>query len=251
MSDILFIVLMFVVGMGLSVLGLYLVRRFGPTSMLEAHNEEEGFVYAVVGVIYAVLLAFLVLIVWEQFNTANERVEQEAATVSSLNKDVKCFPEAFKLEFKQAIGDYCLSMIEDEFPAMANGKFSPKTDSLYQKVWTIFYAFEPKTEKEKFWYPEVINKINQLGSTRRLRIMSVNFGIPSFMWYMIILGAIIIISYGYLFYTKRFLSQAIIILYLSAIVILVLVIVYALDHPFSGIIRVSDEPFIGIMHYFK
>jgi hypothetical protein len=251
MNDTLFVIMLFVGALVVSLIGLYFTRKYTSTAILEAHNEEEGFVYAVIGVIYGVLLAFLVLVVWEQYNTANERAENEAAVISALNKDVNCYPDSFKLEFRKALGDYTESMFKEEYPAMARGEYSKKTDLAYKRIWELFYDLEPKTEKEKFWYPEVISKINELGKSRRLRIMSVEFGIPPFMWVMIIIGAAVTIGYSYLFYTKRFVSQLIMVWFLTATICISLIIVYALDHPFSGIIRVSDEPFRGIMHYFK
>ena len=45
----------------LSIAGLVLVRRLTPLSVRQEHNEVAGFIYAVVGIAYAVLMAFLVI----------------------------------------------------------------------------------------------------------------------------------------------------------------------------------------------
>ena len=50
---------------GLSLLGLAFARRRFDRNNLQKHQDVAGFVIAVVGVIYAVLLAFVVVIVWE------------------------------------------------------------------------------------------------------------------------------------------------------------------------------------------
>jgi hypothetical protein len=76
-------VLQGVVIVGGSVLGalaaMMLVRRWVAVSALEAHSEVAGFVYAVLGVVYAVTLAFVVVVVWQQFETAKADTELKRA----------------------------------------------------------------------------------------------------------------------------------------------------------------------------
>ena len=48
----------------LATAGALLVRRWVPVEVLERHNEVAGFIYSVIGVMYAVLLGFTAIIVW-------------------------------------------------------------------------------------------------------------------------------------------------------------------------------------------
>ena len=45
---------------------------------LARHNDVAGFIYAALGVIYAVLLALVVIAVWGEYDAASVTVEQEA-----------------------------------------------------------------------------------------------------------------------------------------------------------------------------
>jgi len=47
----------------LSIAGTLLVRRLIGVEVLERHNEVAGFIYAVIGVVYAVLLGFAAITV--------------------------------------------------------------------------------------------------------------------------------------------------------------------------------------------
>jgi Protein of unknown function (DUF4239) len=49
-----------------------------------AWNKIAGFIYAALGVIYAVLMALVVIAVWEEFQTASETVEQEANALAEI-----------------------------------------------------------------------------------------------------------------------------------------------------------------------
>jgi hypothetical protein len=60
-------------------IGLMLLcrRRWG-TDRLSLNNEVAGFKFAVIGVFYAVLLAFVVVAVWEDYRDTEAAVRNEA-----------------------------------------------------------------------------------------------------------------------------------------------------------------------------
>jgi len=60
------------------------VRQRAPSERLRINNEVAGFTFATVGVLYAVLLAFAVIIVWEKFSEAEHAVAQEAGAAATL-----------------------------------------------------------------------------------------------------------------------------------------------------------------------
>jgi hypothetical protein len=59
-----------------AIAGALLVRRWVTVEVLERHNDVAGFIYAVIGVLYAVLLGFTAIIVWERFDEAQTNVER-------------------------------------------------------------------------------------------------------------------------------------------------------------------------------
>jgi hypothetical protein len=67
-----------------SVAGLILVQRFVPIELRKQHNDVAGFIYAVVGIAYAVLLGLVVVAAWEQYQIANDTTEREANELAEL-----------------------------------------------------------------------------------------------------------------------------------------------------------------------
>jgi hypothetical protein len=55
-----------------------------PPERREEQNNVAGFIYAVLGLAYAVLLAFVVIAVWQDYNTAQTNVESEAHELSGV-----------------------------------------------------------------------------------------------------------------------------------------------------------------------
>ena len=58
------------VAISASLGAMWLVRRSTELETLESHKEVAGFIIAVIGALYSVLLAFVVIAVWGTFEEA-------------------------------------------------------------------------------------------------------------------------------------------------------------------------------------
>src|SRR5215210_4904618 len=68
----------------IAVAGLLLVRRLTSVNLREEHNDVAGFIYSVLGVAYAVVLGFVLISVWERYEEASQRADQEAAALVAV-----------------------------------------------------------------------------------------------------------------------------------------------------------------------
>ena len=76
--------LLICLAMLLAVGGLALVQRLMPTRRRLPHNDVASFIYAVLGVSYAVLLGLMLVAVWEEWNAATRAADQEASEVAEI-----------------------------------------------------------------------------------------------------------------------------------------------------------------------
>lgn len=67
-------------------LGGRIVRRQVSLERLSTNNEVAGFKFAVIGGLYAVFLAFAMILVWEKFNDAEKDVAQEAGAAAAIDE---------------------------------------------------------------------------------------------------------------------------------------------------------------------
>jgi hypothetical protein len=58
---------MVILALLLAVGGLALVEYLVPWQVRQRHNDVAGFIYAVLGVVYAVWLGFVTIAAWEDF----------------------------------------------------------------------------------------------------------------------------------------------------------------------------------------
>ena len=123
--------LVIIVPTTLAMLGPALVRRFVVLERLTTNNEVAGFKFAVVGVVYAVLLGFAVIVVWEKFHDAEIAVAQEAGAALALGRLAAGLPEGTGPgqggALRGSVRTYLHSAIEQDWPAVARAKVSPAT----------------------------------------------------------------------------------------------------------------------------
>jgi len=233
-----------------SILGLILVRRSVRLSSLEAHHDVAGFILAVIGVVYAVLLAFTVIIVWEQYDNAKSTVDDEAVAISSLYRDaVALGPQTAPL--RVALKQYANSVVDDEWPVMAEHHHgSAVTDEKLVEVWDALRAVPPTSRTPTAFYDEATMQLHALTELRAKRLQESGQQLPLPLWIVLIVGAAISIGFTYFFGVADFRAQVTMVAALSALVGLVLFLVLALDLPFSGDVGASPEPIQQVIEEF-
>jgi hypothetical protein len=226
-----------------SIAGVVLVRRAVAPAALENVSEAAGSVYAVVGGVYAVLLAFVVVVVWERHSTAETRVEQEANALGDLFRNAGAFPGPARDSLLRAIDHYIGLVVVDEWATMEDERASPAAAEAYGALWRAYIRFEPRTQRELLWYRTSLDRLNDLGDARRLRLLSSRRRVPDVLWAVLFIGGAITIGFGLFFGTKSIWSQALLVAIVAVTVSLVLLLIWTLQHPFSGVARLDPVAF--------
>src|SRR5512136_2551973 len=72
---------------------LLLTRSGMSEDSLRENHEVAGFIFNAIGMIYAVLIAFVVYVTWTNYDGTKRNVEMEAAKLSDLYADAGAFGE--------------------------------------------------------------------------------------------------------------------------------------------------------------
>src|SRR5215203_4887736 len=106
----------------LSLGGLEVVERLVPAQTRQQHNDVAGFIYAALGVIYAVLIALVVIAVWEEYDAASVTVEQEANAVAEIFWLGNRLPEPEGTHIQELARSYAEEVVHKEWPLMQQGQ---------------------------------------------------------------------------------------------------------------------------------
>ncbi|HEY3875324.1 MAG TPA: DUF4239 domain-containing protein [Candidatus Kapabacteria bacterium] len=230
-----------------SILGLSLFHRLVEKSHLKEAHEVTGFVYAMVGVIYAVLLAFVVVVVWEQFQDANQIAEDEAAHLGNVRQLAKAFPDSVSKAISNEVRAYATAVIVREWPAMAQGHSDSTAYGITKRLWNIFYSYRP-IQGEQEYYNQALRELTSFNTSRRQRIIGMYGTIPSILWALLIGGAIVCIVFTYMFVTPRAWTQYMITGLLAAMITVTLVLIHEMDRPYRGAMSLQPDGFEFVLH---
>src|SRR5215211_2330739 len=165
-----------------AVAGLESVQRLVPYEKREEHNDVAGFLYAVVGVIFAVLLALVVIAVWEHYQKANETVESEANGVAEIAWLAHRLPEPEHHELQEDARSYAQEVVDEEWPLMEQGlegvQSFPEGWDLIDDIRATLQEVEVRTEADQALYTEGLDQIERLNDARRMRFVAAEEGIP-------------------------------------------------------------------------
>lgn len=230
-----------------TIMGLIIIRKFYPYKRCKDHNDIAGFIFATLGVIYAVILAFTVVVTWEQFERANDVTDKEAECLSSLYRDTVAFPAEFRTEMKNEINDYVNAIINEEWQTMRRGSESPTVARIQNKLFESYSKFQPATETQKVFFAESVSKLNEASELRRQRLLYAGTGIHPILYIVLFAGGLITIAYTMLFGTENFTEHLIMTSCLAVMIAFTMFTIIALDYPFTGKYSIAPDVFIKIL----
>jgi Protein of unknown function (DUF4239) len=233
-----------------AVAGLVVVQRLVPPDRREEQNDVAGFIFAVLGVAYAVLLAFVVIAVWEDYKTAQTNLESEAHELAGIYFIASRLPEPERTRLQDLARRYGRVVVEEEWPMMEQGQTSPRADSLLRQLRLELLQFNPSTEGEQVLYEQGLTNLHNAIDARRSRLLEVREGIPNLLWVVLVLGGVITVSFTYLFGLKSNLAHALMVAALTLLICAILFTIGEFNNPFSGVVEVRPEAFREALHSF-
>jgi uncharacterized protein DUF4239 len=238
----------------LSIVGLCVVRSLVPIEVLRPSNDVVGNYLQTIGGIYAVLLAFVVFVVWQQFNDARASIEREASEVVDLFRIVQGLPNEIRDGVHARLHDYICAVLDHEWAVMARKRGAIESEQaveLLDATWQELRCFEPLSERHKALHAQALTNFNELSNARTSRLSSSQLRIPGPLRYLLYIGAIVLIASMWLCAVDSFTVHAIITGALAGAVSHVLYVIEDLDDAFSGDWQVSKDAFVRAQAFMK
>jgi hypothetical protein len=234
-----------------ALVGLMLVQRLVPVEVRKGQNDVAGFVYAVLGVIYAVLLALVVIAAWEDFGRARVTVEAEANALAEIAWLANGLPDPERHELQELSRSYAEVVVDEEWPLMEQGRAPLMEQSqdattgwvLIDDIRASLQEVEPRTDTGLELYAEGLDQVQRLADARRTRLVQAEEGMPAVLWVVLIAAGIVVVGFAYLFGLENSGAHALMVASLAGVIALVLFTIGALEHPFSGGARIGPEAF--------
>ncbi len=235
----------------LALIGLWLFRRYVELRVLQVHDRVTGSMHAIVGVLFAVLLAFMVLAAWERYVEARDVAKHEANALADLYLAAAAYPEPVRGLLRKHIRDYASVVVTEEWSESARGVGSRDAWAAYNQIWLQYLAFEPGTEPERLWHRWSINELAGLSDYRRIRLLKGRSAIPQLIWVVLFVVGAVQIVFSYFYGFRSFGLHALMTGALAGTMALVFVLLYALERPFTEPAQLRPDAFVEVLRTFE
>jgi hypothetical protein len=265
-------ILLVVLPTAITMFGSVLVRRIFGTERLIINNEIAGFKFAVVGVIYGLLLTFAAISTWDKFSEAQVAVIEEAAAANAIYR-LTNGPEQDQLAVRGALSKYLKLAIDKDWPAMEveqeSEEVSGALGELYIDVIRLIQkgAMVP-TQKKRAVSPqkgaipvqnevmsqaltiELIKQLDTITKSRRTRVHLSGGIVPNMMWSALLIGAALTITFTFFFGAENLAAQVSMIGILATMIFMSLLMIISFDHPFTGPVHIGPEALEDLLKRF-
>jgi hypothetical protein len=230
--------------------GPILLRRYVSLERLRTNNEVAGFKFATVGVLYAVMLAFAIVVVWEKFNQAESDVAREASAAPTVFRLSHGIDSQHGMTIRTATSAYLTLAIEKDWPAVERGHASPDVTAALNDVYTAVLRYHPFDANEGLVVAEILRQVDAISQVRRERLVMADGIVPGIIWLVLFTGAVLAMAFTFFFGTANLRAQTLLTAMLSLLIFGGLLTIVAIDHPFAGTERVGPEALAAVIDDF-
>ncbi|MDQ6781761.1 MAG: DUF4239 domain-containing protein [Candidatus Eremiobacteraeota bacterium] len=223
-------------------------RRFSRANFLK-HNEVGGYIIAVVGTLYAVLLGFLTVVTWEHFADAKQQVWRESAAAADAWHAAIGLPAGQRARVRHDMFTYAQVMINDEWPQMRRGAFSNEADRILNDALTTAGTFHPREQREATAQTLTLQELLVLHDERQRRLGSNDSAATWFDWTILAIVGLSVIGFCWLFGLEDPRAHLLMTSAVALVIACMLVLLFELQYPFRSHLGVRpDTWYIFVEH---
>jgi hypothetical protein len=213
-----------------------LVRRRAPMGGWFTDPPRSAGTLSVIGTMFAVVLAFVILLALQSYQRARDGSSVEAIAVTELDSVAAVFQSPTNDRLHGGLVCYARAVIEDEWPSMSKGRSSDLVQSWIDELGRESAIVEPHGAREETVYKRWFDEQALRRDGRRERLAEATPLLPLPLWFVLGIGASLTIVYMCAQADRRegVLIQSLPIGFVTALVTAGLLVVFFLDHPYAN-----------------
>jgi hypothetical protein len=224
------------------VLGLA-VRPLLSLELRRRHNDVAAAIFSIIGVTFAVLLAFVAMVVWQHYNAAKATSYAEAGFVRDVYYVSLGFSDPDKSLLLDGILSYVETVVRVEWPAQARGLSVASNSAGLNKLNAMAADLKPAGTADDIRQAMLSLSLMRLSDAREERLMAADTTVPAVVWIVTLMGGALTVAFASLLGVPSLGMHLAMSAAMAISGALVLIMIIALNNPFRGDFRVSAEPF--------
>jgi hypothetical protein len=221
---------------GLAIAALLLVRRGAPEGSYFADGDRASGVFGVLATGFAIFAGFVVFLAFSSYDQSRSGAEREALNVIQQFETAQFLPTSVRSRLGGELICYGRHVINREWPEMESGSPGNTVNPWGLALFRTLHPVEPETAAEEAAYGKWLDQTSDREEARRDRIHGASGIIPVTVWIVLFLTAGVVFAYMLFFADSAELarSQAMLIGSATTVLVATLLVINALDNPYSG-----------------
>jgi hypothetical protein len=208
-------------------------------------NELVGFVLSCHCVFFGLLLGLLAVGTYQSMVDIERIAVREAGLLRAFYRSMQRYPEPVRSQTLPLIKEYVRFVIEEHWPAQRRGIVAEGGVPRMNAVQDNLFSFEPRTKGEEIIHQKTVEQFNEMAEVRRQRIQSADAGLSIIMWYVVVIGSLIMVIIIWLFDMKmipHLILGGLLAFFLGTVVSLIAV----MDRPLYGQASIGPEAYEAV-----
>ena len=233
-----------------AIVGTLIARRLIHRHVAESHNDVLAPIFLTAGVVYAVLLGFMVIAVWDAYETARDNTAEEASLLVPLYRQTMEMPHPQGEAMRRLIRTYAQEVAGGWNHFQATGEAASQARKTVDAMVQVFAALGPTTRVEEISDAEFYRTFSQLLVDRDKRLLEASVSLSWVMWLAAVGGGVITVGMSFVLYMQRPVPHVVMTSVMSGLIGILLLIMIFLNHPFSGPVAIKGQPFAASLRLF-
>jgi Ni/Fe-hydrogenase subunit HybB-like protein len=241
---ILQLLLAVICAVGLTVVGLALVRPFVRRNVGPGHNEMSGAIFVVAGTIYAVFVAFVVITSWAAHDNAEAIAADEASQLATLYRASVSMEHEAGDRLRGFVRQYTEAVITDEWKLQERGGASEKARTALLEIYRLFGVISPETRRDDAAIDQAqLTVLAQVQASRTKRTLLAGQSLSPVIWWTAIVNGVLVMLMSFFLYSDRHRPHGIMCGGLATIIVVLLYVISLFAKPFGGLLPLGPDDF--------
>lgn len=234
----------FVIGAGVK----YAIYHSIPAETLTRDIHGVAAYLAVLGAIYSIIMAFVLFVVWEQFNDVQKGIAHEAAALEDICRIGGFFSDRnIFTRIREEVRQYLNVTTTEERRCLSNSRLCATAEERFAAICKSVRDIELQTDKDRLFYDQLLNALERSSDARDERLSVSATRVPHTLWQLILFVSCALFA-GFLFLgIGHFWLSVGVAGAVAACLVFLLEVIHDMDNPFDGMWNVSYTQMTAIL----
>ena len=219
-----------------------LLHQFVHHDTFRRYHEVGYAVFLQLGVVFAVLLAFVFNDVWSEYRVASQAINSECASLHGVAILSDRLSPPARDAILQDLHAYLTTVIDREWPDMRRRNESRVAAAGFQSLWQAVETVKMDPADNQI-RGQLLTLLAAAHESRETRLFQMTQGVPGLVWSMLVIFAAGLIGCMLIFAAEASISKAVLVGFFTSALTLALLTVHVLDFPFESALQLPSRDF--------